>query len=141
MNTQSNSTHSDWLRIAEVVHDNYKKMDKYSVDKTKLLIVLEVFNDLYHARINQQEDFSYISNLRQPRSLEGRKEDVIGSVSGGVERTRRLINCPDPISGRQASIVARNLVAILSREQFSSDIAVLLAPHFEVLKDLAGGQM
>lgn len=141
MKIQCNSTHIEFLNIVKIVHENYSKNERAWIDKRKLLVVLEAFEILYQARITQNGDDYYIGNLSQPIALAGRKEDVIGSVTGNLERTKNLINGPKPISGRQAGIVARNLIFILSREQFRSEIGVLLAPHCHALKDMAAGQI
>lgn len=143
MKNQCNSTHSEseWLNIAKCVHENYSKNERAWIDKAKMLVVLEAFEALYRARITQNEEDYYIGNLEQPRLLVGRREDVIGTVPGNLERTKNSIAGPKQISGRQASIVARNLLIILSREQFRSDIGVLLAPHYDVLRELGAGQI
>lgn len=134
------ATNIDWLRVANLIHDNYRQMEKSVVDKKRLLTVLQAFEDLYAATTSRNEDDYYIGNLVQSGQLEGRREEVVGTVSGALGRTRRFINRPGQVYGRQASIIARNLVAILSVEEFNSDLVVLLAPHYEAFKDLAGGK-
>lgn len=141
MKTEFKLTQSEWLNIAKRIHENYSNNDRMSVNKIKVLAFISAFETLYGARITKNEEDYYIGNLVQPTSLEGRREDVIGTVPGNLERTRNSIAKPKPYSGGQASIVARNLIMILSSELFRSDISDLLAPHYDALRDLAAGQI
>lgn len=141
MKTEFKPTQSEWLNIAKRIHENYSKNERAWIDKNKLLVVIEAFETLYGARNTQQEDEFYLKNLQPPAKLEGRRQDVIGTVAIRLELTRCLINKPNPFSGMQASRVAQNLLSILSREQFKSDIGELLAPHSDALRDLATGKI
>lgn len=141
MKTKSNVTsHTEWLRIAKLIQDKYTQMDRSVVDKKRLLVVLRAFEIIYDARATLNENYYYIGNLIQTGKIEGTREEIIGTVSEAIERTKRFISRSERISGRQASIFARNLVAILTLEEFSSDLGTLLAPHYETLYGLAGGE-
>lgn len=129
--------HTDWHKIAKLIHDNYSRREKSVVDNKKLLIVLQAFEDLYDARVARNEGRYYIGNLLQSAGLEGKKDDVVGTVSEAVKRTRHFILKPSPIYGRQAGIYARNFIEVLRKESFNSEVEVLLAPYKAVLRDLA----
>lgn len=132
---------NDWYTTVKRVHQNYAKAQNIKVDKKKLLAVLYAFRDLYNQRSTCREEEYYLSNLIGTGAIEGRREDVLGTVPQAVKRTEQFIFESVDIYSHQAEIICRNLINILRKENFTIAIDEVLAPHKVALTDLKMGDL
>ncbi len=125
------------------VHDAYRKasFDNIYANKEKIILIIECFYEVHKRISGESHDGYYLGNLTSSGKLEGKVEDVLGSVEQAVARTINFIRTSDKIHSSQCEYFSRNLKVILEKEIFSEDPQEILSDNLSELDEIARGKV
>lgn len=124
---------------ANGVHIAYKKANNPEVNKDKILLIISAFEELYSNKTSETHDNYYIGNLIGTGKSEGTYEQVVGSVTEAINRTKKFIENSDKIHSSQCEYFARNLLVILEKESFKQPVNTILMPYLSTISDIENG--
>jgi hypothetical protein len=119
-------TQQQWLALAEAVGAAYRKGMRKSatIDRAKLHKLLVLFHKFYCTQSSHAEDELYIANLMQGIHPEDMLAPKIYTVAEAVERAERCIFEESELWAREGEIVSCNLINVLAKENFPSDLSL-----------------
>lgn len=132
----------EWLELAKDVRAAYvSKPLAAPADKAKLTSVINAFEAVYDDRSTNNEEKFYIGTLVQSGRIEGKAEEILGTVKGAIQRTIHHVTSEPNIDCMRAALYSRTLVNCLEKEKFKSNLDTTLANYRVILEDIAKGNV
>lgn len=131
------------LDVGMKIENSYRDVshDNLVVDKSKIILVIDSFLQLYNCVEDDGSDSYYIGNLMPTGHIEGTRDEVVGTVSDAVKRTKDFIISSDEIYASQCSFYSRNLKVVLEKERFNKDPRKILGEHVRTLEEISEGKI